>query len=343
METVLSFLPPELWVKYSAMTGQSLYYLGEYDLKHKILAVVEEAGAEKAGYPLKLLQSEGELCIASTGKDPLTGRLITHEYRLEGPVSILITTTTLDIDEELQNRCLVLTVNEDRDQTRAIHRLQRDGETLAGYRNRRETARLRTLHYNVHRLLQPLAVINPFAPLLTFIDTATRTRRDHLKYLTLIKTIALLHQYQRPIHKDRFGGQYHRYIEVTADDIALANRLTGEILGRSLDELPPQTRRLLDLIGDMVRDACRSQGIDQADYRFTRKEVRECTGWGDTQLKVHLARLVDLDYLIVHGGFRTRRYHYELLYRGEGKEQERFLLGLIDVNTLPARENVSTI
>ena len=52
------------------MTGQSLYYLGETDLKHKILAVVEEAGAEKASYALKLLQSEGELTIASTGKDP---------------------------------------------------------------------------------------------------------------------------------------------------------------------------------------------------------------------------------------------------------------------------------
>ena len=43
------------------MTGQSLYYLGETNLKHKILAIVEEAGAEKASYALKLLQSEGEL------------------------------------------------------------------------------------------------------------------------------------------------------------------------------------------------------------------------------------------------------------------------------------------
>jgi DNA primase len=40
------------------------------DLKHKILAIVEEEGAERASYALKLLQSEGELTIASTGKDP---------------------------------------------------------------------------------------------------------------------------------------------------------------------------------------------------------------------------------------------------------------------------------
>ena len=79
MDAVLSFFPEEERVKYSAMTGQSLYYLGETNLKHKILAVVEEAGAEKASYALKLLQSEGELTIASTGKDPQTGKMVTQE------------------------------------------------------------------------------------------------------------------------------------------------------------------------------------------------------------------------------------------------------------------------
>jgi len=43
---------------------------GEQDLKHKVLAIVEEEGAHTAAYALKLLQSEGVLTIASTGKDP---------------------------------------------------------------------------------------------------------------------------------------------------------------------------------------------------------------------------------------------------------------------------------
>ena len=70
MESVLSFMPREQWSKYSTMTGQSLFYMGETDLKYKVLAIVEEEGAERASYPLKLLHSEGELTIASTGKDP---------------------------------------------------------------------------------------------------------------------------------------------------------------------------------------------------------------------------------------------------------------------------------
>ena len=53
MEAVLSFMPAEDKVQYSAMTGQSLFYMGAVDLKHKILALAEEAGAARASYALK--------------------------------------------------------------------------------------------------------------------------------------------------------------------------------------------------------------------------------------------------------------------------------------------------
>jgi len=62
---------------------------------------------------LKLLQSEGKLNIASTGKDPVSGKHVTHEYTVEGPVMLFLTTTAHEVDEELMNRCLVLAVNED--------------------------------------------------------------------------------------------------------------------------------------------------------------------------------------------------------------------------------------
>ena len=142
MEAILSLMPSEEQVKYSAMTGQSLFYMGESDLKHKILAIVEEEGAERASYALKLLQSEGELTIASTGKDPASGRLVTHEYRVEGPVMIFLTTTAIEIDEELLNRCIVLSVDEEREQTRAIHQLQRKRQTLEGLLARQDRERL---------------------------------------------------------------------------------------------------------------------------------------------------------------------------------------------------------
>ena len=334
MDAVLAMMPEEERVQYSAMTGQSLFYMGETNLKHKILAIAEEEGAAQASYALKLLQSEGELTIASTAKDPQSGRLETQEYRVEGPVMLFLTTTAIEIDDELLNRCLVLTVNEDREQTKAIHQLQRKKRTLDGLLQKQDKKTILQLHQNAQRLLKPLHVVNPFAEQLTFLDDKTRTRRDHEKYLTLIDSIALLHQYQRKTHSVTHDNERIDYIEVTLDDIAIANELAHDILGRTLDELPPQTRRLLKLIYAMVQDECKQQSILQSDVRFSRKQIRDYSGWGDTQLKIHLHRLEELEYLLPHRGGRGQSFIYELLHQGESEQGESLLYGLIDIKTL---------
>jgi DNA primase catalytic core len=338
MEAVLSFMPIEEKIKYSAMTGQSLFYMGETNIKHKILAIVEEEGAERTRYALKLLQSEGELSIASTGKDPISGQLTTKEYRVEGPVMIFSTTTNIDIDEELQNRCIILTVDESREQTRAIHQKQREQRTLKGLKHSQEKTDLLKVHHNAQRLLRPLPVINPYAHQLTFLDDKTRMRRDHEKYLTLIDAITLLHQYQRPLKtfKNKMGGDGNPilYVSVTLDDIEIANRLASKVLGRSLDELPPQTRRFLEMVKEMVKKECECLQVERADYRLSRRQICEYTGWSLTQVRIHLDRLVEHEYVLVHRGSRGLSFVYELLYNGEGKKGEPFLMGLIDVNQL---------
>lgn len=334
MDAIIRMMPEEERVQYSAMTGQSLFYMGETNLKHKILAIAEEEGASNASYALKLLQSEGELTIASTGKDDDTGNLITKEYRVEGPVMLFLTTTAIDIDEELMNRCLVLTVDENRAQTKAIHQHQRKQRTLEGLLSKQNKQQLLTLHHNAQRLLKPLSVVNPYAEQLTFLDDRTRTRRDHEKYLTLIESITLLHQCQREIKTITHDDNDIEYVEVTTKDIEIANQLANDILGRTLDELPPQTRRLLELIHMMVTEQCTQQSIEQHHYHFSRRQIRDYSNWGDTQCRVHLERLVSMEYIIVHRGSRGQTYVYELLYQGEGQTGEPFLQGLIDVTSL---------
>ncbi|MGH8263396.1 MAG: DNA primase, partial [Steroidobacteraceae bacterium] len=333
LDAILRFVPDEDRIVYSAMTGQSLFYMGEIDLKHKVLAIAEEQGAARASYALKLLQSEGELTIASTSKDAATGKLVTEEYHVEGPVMIALTTTAAEVDEELLNRCLVLAVDEGRAQTQAIHAAQRERRTLAGLLAKAERERVLKTHQDAQRLLEPLAVVNPYAERLTFLDDRTRTRRDHEKYLTLIDAIALVHQHQRPIEVTA-GAQPLRYVEVTLEDIALANQLAHEVLGRTLDELPPQTRRLLTLLVEQVNRECEVQKICRAQHRFSRRQVREATRWGDTQLKIHLARLVELEYLLVHRGGRGQSFEYELLFDGEPQSEMRHASGLIEVEAL---------
>lgn len=338
MESVLGFVPDEDRVSFSAMTGQSLFYLGESDLSHKVLSIAEEEGASRAAYALKLLQSEGELSIASTGKDTASGRLVTHTYSVKGPTAIVLTTTAIDVDEELLNRCLVLTVDEDRDQTRAIHQAQRRAQTLEGLAARTERDAIVSLHRDAQRLLEPLAVVNPFADRLTFADGRTRTRRDHGKYLGLIAAVTLLHQHQRERKTATINGKVVSYVESTIGDIEVAHRLAHAVLGQSLDELAPQTRRLLTAVHAYATTEAKRLAIPLDLVRFTRRQLREHlasqgTGWGDTQLKVHLARLVDLELVMAHR-LESGAFGYELLwnpstshgYNADG----RFLAGLTD-------------
>lgn len=56
--------------------------------------------------------------------------------------------------------------------------------------------------------------------------------------------------------------------------------------------------------------------------------------WSDTALKVHMARLVELEYLLIHRGGRGQRYDYELLYDQPENADQQHLMGLIDVEKL---------
>jgi DNA primase len=333
MDAVLSFIPEEERVQYSAMTAKSLFYMDQ-DLSHKILAIAEEEGAAQASYALKILQSEGTVSIASTGKDPDTGRLVTETYQVNGPVMLFFTTTAIELDDELQNRCITLAVSEDRDQTRQIHAMQRRSETLDGLFSDEARPVILKKHHDAQRLLRPLAVVNPFADDLTFLDDRPQTRREHKKYLALIRAVTLLYQFQRPTKTAERSGQKVEYIETTIGDIEVATFLAHRALGRSLDELPAPTRRLLGEIHTMVGDLCKQRQLEQTDLRFTRKDIRVFTRWGDTQLKVHLQRLVDLEYLLAHQGGRGQLFVYELLWDGTGKDGGACLPGLVDIESL---------
>ena len=272
MDIVLSFFPPEYVIKLSSLTPQSLYYMGEDKLKHKILCLMEEEGVETSSYPLKILQSEKYLEIATTGKDPKTGKLQTETYRVEGPVQIILTTTNPEVDEELENRCLVLSVNENRNQTRLIHQLQREAETLVGQLTKNNREKIKVIHRNALRLLESIIIVNPFAKGLKFTDNKLRSRRDHQKYLLLIKSITFLYQYQREKKTIKQGNKIIRYIETTKEDILIANKLCHLILGKSLDDLSPQTRRLLSLIYDYVKTKCQEEKTKQENFYFSRRE-----------------------------------------------------------------------
>ena len=155
----------------------------------------------------------------------------------------------------------------------------------------------------------------------------------------MIDAIALLHQHQRqakpaPYAPDGAGGGVN-YIEVTREDIALANELAPEVLGRSLDELPPQTRRLLAHVRELMKQKRQEQGAPAASA-FSRKELRDISGWSLTQVSVHLERLIALEYLTLRHGRLGSAFVYEILFDLDAPEPVAHI-GLLDVAQLKAK------
>jgi DNA primase len=54
---------------------------------------------------------------------------------------------------------------------------------------------------------------------------------------------------------------------------------------------------LLALVTAMVETQCAAQAITRSDYRFSRRDVREHAGWSDFQVKMHMHKLEELEYV----------------------------------------------
>ena len=197
------------------------------------------------------------------------------------------------------------------------------------------------VHQNAQRLLRPLLVVNPFAEQLTFLDDRTRTRRDHVKYLTLIRAIALLHQYQRPVktvvHQRRRASRVHRGRRSRTSRSPTASRT------RCWAAASTSCRRRRGASSSSstrwCSEACAALGLDRDRLPLHPAGGARAHGLGDTQLKVHLERLVELEYVIVHRGGRGQSFVYELV---GGSAARAELAGLADVAALRAASTTGT-
>ncbi|MEK7861937.1 MAG: hypothetical protein AAB295_01560, partial [Chloroflexota bacterium] len=92
-----------------------------------------------------------------------------------------------------------------------------------------------------------------------------------------------------------------------------------------------------------VAARAKDQAIERALVRFSRRELREATSIGDTQRRLHLDRLVLLEYVLTRRDGAGGRFVYELVYDGSGRDGKPFVPGLIDVERLhPAVKTTPT-
>jgi len=259
--------------------------------------VEEESGVTQAAYALRVLQSAKHLAVATPR----------GSHEVEGPVAVLVTTTSSGLNDETRSRFLVVSVDESREQTRRVLEAQRRRET--GEIAPREEILRR--HHAIQRCLRPVQVVNPYACHLTFPDHRLSTRREQPKYLALLRSVAFPRQYQR---REKAGT-----IQIELEDIELAHRLADEILGMSFEDLSPPARKLLEAI-----HRWKPKGL------FTRRELSGAIGWPWVQVWTYLRELSEAEWVLDRGG---RPRGYELAWDGR---EGRVCLGLRPIGEIRA-------
>ena len=289
-ELVEQLTPPEDVLLYSRLTPQALYYMN-HDLKGLLLILEERAGGESADYSIRTLQSRQKLRLASPIKDPVTGKMTTQCYEVEGPVAYLETTTNPYLNPENSSRCFELFMDESEEQTRRIQKQQKRQRLFREEDLDEICERIKQKHHNAQRLLRRVKVFIPYAELIEFPSQWLRTRRDNERFLCLIEVIAFLHQYQRKQGETAAG----RYVLANLEDYQLAYELAQELFASTLHELTRDARTLFE----MVVEWARKQDLKSPqNVLFGFKELRPVTKYANHRLRRAMAELVEMEYVL---------------------------------------------
>ena len=312
---VASLVPPEDVIHYSRVSAHALAYAGKDAYKRKLLLMEERVGGEAADYYIRILQSSQMIRQAVVIKDPVTGQMKTQEFEVEGPIAYIETTTASVINQENASRCFEIYLDETEEQTRKIHECQRLSREAVRLKRVRKDA-ICARHHNAQRMLEQLPVVIPYVRHLTFPTRWLRTRRDNERFLCLIEVSALLHQHQRFCGQlDGPDGEPVRYVEASVEDYRLAYDLAKDVLRDTLHELSISARELLR----------RASSIE--DTPFTRRHLRDLTGWSQKRIHQAVHELVDMEYFAAISGANGKAHQYTVITGSrEGPSPIRSLL-----------------
>ena len=309
LNLISSFIPEDDLIYLTQITPKSFYYMKEEELLNKVIAIAELDGMDQAIYPIKQMISEKKLSISYTKTDPQTGEHTSVTSKKNVKSSFFLTSPKEGGDEEVDNRSVILTLDESEEQTRRIQELQRLFRSNEGVKLREEKERLTRFYQHVQReitrrpfeaasisasakaevLNKPPLVLNPYAKSLSFKADNHRSRRDHQKYLILIECVTLLFQHQRE--------QKGSVVKTHLIDIALTHFLIRRLFKTTLDELPPQTRGFFRKVIAYLRAKAEEHDCDILNLWISRKEMREITSLSNNRTHEHANRLISYEYM----------------------------------------------
>lgn len=319
-EKVSELIPEEDKIEITTLSDNAFYYFEKNELSHKLILIEDFDGALGVLYPLRELQSKKKISKSVTFKDS-RGQTKTVTLQVEGPVCVAGCTTKETIYEDNANRSFLIYLDESKEQDEKIMEHQR--AQSAGVTDTAREKEIKTLMQNCQRILQPVTIKNPFAPLLKIPVEVFKPRRTNSHYLQFIEAITFYHQYQREQKADEQSGEV--YIETTIEDIAQANRMMKEILLRKSDQLTGGCRNYFEQLKSFLKTNTIST--------FTNKEISGALRLPLSTVKRHNLELLNNNYLKLlekKKGETEKAHRYEVVSYEDYKTLQEKVVTVLD-------------
>jgi len=297
LKIICDVMPPEDVIKFTRVTDNSFYNYREDYLANKLLGFEDIDGLkEEAMYAVRELISN-EILISSTTTKTEEGQLMAVERTVRGPVASISCTTKGEVYEDNMSRVFLISVDESAEQTRRIIHYQQ--QTACGQIEYAKEREQRYFLQNCVRLLKPYEVINPYANRIRLPEQAHKIRRLNDLYLSFVKQITLLHQYQR--EKDSQGR-----LLSSREDLRLANEIMFESIVLKVDELDGSLRQFFERLKSHILKLGKEEW-------FILRDIRHSLNLSKTQLHRYVNELVELEYL-QQKGYANKGYQYQIVY-----------------------------
>ncbi len=310
MEMVARCIPEEDKKEQTQFTGNAFYYYKREEIRNKVFIVKDLDGAEAVMFPMRELQSEKKISktITRKGKD---GKLETITLVVEGPVSVIACTTQESIYEDNANRSILIYLDDSKQQDEKIMSYQK--LKRAGLIDGLKEMEIRNKLQNIQKIIEPVKVINPYAPLIELPENIKTQRRMLPILLSFIEAITFYHQYQRIQLTDESTGEI--YIETEPSDIVNGFKYLRDVLFRKSDELNGAVRNFYEKLVVQVSK------LEQAKFKIS--AVRSEIKIPPRTIQHYIKVLIEYGYMERVGGKSATGYEYEIITQKSKIELEK--------------------
>ena len=300
LSKIAALMPPERVVKFTRVTENSFYNYDEYFFKGKLICLEDIDGLkEEALFAWRELISNNQLSSSTSIKDE-NGNIRSAQRIVRGPMASICATTHGQIYEDNMSRLFIIAVDESEGQTQKI--IQYQSLAASGVADKQEENKAKEFLQNCIRMLNPLQVINTYADKIKLPPQAHKIRRLHELFLSFVKQVTLINQYQRK--RDQQGR-----IITEPEDLKTAVAIMFESIFLKVDELDGSLRQFFEQLKEYIL-----QKQNPQQYEFTQREARHGLGISKTQLQRHINELMELEYLTVAGGYQNKGLRYKISY-----------------------------